>query len=105
MLVTDQDQQVDKDTPQQLIVFSFVFTGIAAFAVDFFRKYMWEIWTGWTFLAVGCGLFSVWDQSSSTAMTASFQVIAGLALAQYSAFLQSQCKPVLHLMTRGSQWE
>jgi hypothetical protein len=60
------------------IVFSFVFTAIAAFAVDVFRKYMWEIWTGWTFLAVGCGLFSVWDQSSSTAMTASFQVIAGI---------------------------
>ena len=58
----------------------FVFTGIAAFAVDFFRKYLWEIWTGWVFLAVGCGIFSVWDQSSSTAMTAGFQVIAGIGI-------------------------
>ncbi|KAI2706244.1 hypothetical protein CBS147372_155 [Penicillium roqueforti] len=32
----------------------FVFTGIAAFAVDFFRRYIWEIWAGWVFLAVGC---------------------------------------------------
>lgn len=58
----------------------FVFTGIAAFAVDFFRKYRWEIWTGWIFLAVGCGIFSLWDQSSSLAMTASFQVIAGIGI-------------------------
>lgn len=58
----------------------FVFTGIAAFAVDFFRKYRWEIWTGWVFLAVGCGIFSLWDQSSSLAMTASFQVIAGIGI-------------------------
>ncbi|KAJ5634915.1 hypothetical protein N7528_002757 [Penicillium herquei] len=58
----------------------FVFTGIAAFAVDFFRKYRWEIWTGWVFLAVGCGIFSLWDRSSSLAMTASFQVIAGIGI-------------------------
>ncbi|OQD94271.1 hypothetical protein PENSOL_c027G03141 [Penicillium solitum] len=58
----------------------FVFTGIAAFAVDFFRKYLWEIWTGWVFLAVGCGIFSVWDQSSSTAMIVGFQVIAGIGI-------------------------
>ncbi|KAJ5728544.1 MFS general substrate transporter [Penicillium malachiteum] len=58
----------------------FVFTGIAAFAVDFFRKYRWEIWTGWAFLAVGCGIFSLWDRSSSLAITASFQVIAGIGI-------------------------
>ncbi|KAE8369551.1 major facilitator superfamily domain-containing protein [Aspergillus caelatus] len=29
------------------------FTGIAAWAVDIFRHYRWEIWTGWVFLAVG----------------------------------------------------
>ncbi|KAJ5371909.1 hypothetical protein N7517_003915 [Penicillium concentricum] len=46
----------------------FVFTGIAAFGVDCFRRYLWEIWTGWVFLAVGC------------AMTASFQVIAGIGI-------------------------
>ncbi|KAI2721014.1 hypothetical protein CBS147332_4254 [Penicillium roqueforti] len=58
----------------------FVFTGIAAFAVDFFRRYIWEIWAGWVFLAVGCGIFSLWDQSSSVAMTAGFQVIAGIGI-------------------------
>ncbi|KAL1849090.1 hypothetical protein Plec18170_007749 [Paecilomyces lecythidis] len=58
----------------------FVFTGIAAFAVDFFRRYRWEIWIGWVFLAVGCGIFSLWSQSSSLAMTAGFQVIAGIGI-------------------------
>ncbi|KAI3141819.1 hypothetical protein DTO012A7_5036 [Penicillium roqueforti] len=58
----------------------FVFTGIAAFAVDFFRRYIWEIWAGWVFLAVGCGIFSLWDRSSSVAMTAGFQVIAGIGI-------------------------
>ncbi|KAL4966991.1 putative efflux pump antibiotic resistance protein [Aspergillus stella-maris] len=58
----------------------FVFTGIAAFAVDFFRKYRWEIWTGWVFLAVGCGIFAVWDRGSSRVLTASFQVIAGIGI-------------------------
>lgn len=53
----------------------FVFTGIAAFAVDFFRKYRWEIWTGWVFLAVGSGIFALWDRGSS-----SFQVIAGIGI-------------------------
>ncbi|KAL6233148.1 hypothetical protein BDW75DRAFT_242268 [Aspergillus navahoensis] len=58
----------------------FVFTGIAAFAVDFFRKYRWEIWTGWVFLAVGCGIFALWDRGSSRAVTAGFQVVAGIGI-------------------------
>ncbi|KAJ5992460.1 MFS general substrate transporter [Penicillium sp. IBT 35674x] len=58
----------------------FVFTGIAAWAVDFFRKYRWEIWVGWVFLAAGVGILSLWSQSSSLAMTASFQVIAGIGI-------------------------
>ncbi|RDW86611.1 MFS-type transporter sphD [Aspergillus mulundensis] len=58
----------------------FVFTGIAAFAVDFFRQYRWEIWGGWVFLAVGSGVFALWDRDSSRAMTASFQVIAGIGI-------------------------
>ena len=57
-----------------------VFTGIAAAGVDYFRKYLWEIWVGWTFLAVGIGLFSLWTRESSLAVTASFQVIAGIGL-------------------------
>ncbi|KAJ5761265.1 Siderophore transporter RhtX family [Penicillium odoratum] len=58
----------------------YVFTGIAAFAVDVLRRYKWEIWAGWVFLAVGCGIFSPWDQSSSVAKTAGFQVIAGIGI-------------------------
>lgn len=57
-----------------------VFTGIAAAGVDYFHKYLWEIWTGWAFLAVGVGLISLYTKDSSLAMTASFQVIAGIGV-------------------------
>ncbi|SLM40557.1 mfs transporter [Lasallia pustulata] len=56
------------------------FTGITAAGVDYFRKYLWEIWAGWVFLAVGVGLFSLLTRESSLAVTASFQVIAGIGL-------------------------
>lgn len=60
-----------------LVVFM---SGAAAFAVEAFRKYRWEIWIGWILLAVGVGLMSIWDKNSSLAETASFQVIAGIGL-------------------------
>ncbi|KAL1966892.1 hypothetical protein VTN77DRAFT_3857 [Rasamsonia byssochlamydoides] len=56
------------------------FTGIAAWAVEYIRHYRWEIWLGWVLLAVGVGLFSLWDGDSSLAATASFQVIAGIGI-------------------------
>ncbi|KAF1822912.1 MFS general substrate transporter [Dissoconium aciculare CBS 342.82] len=57
-----------------------VFTGIAAAGIDYFKKYLWELWAGWIFLTVGVGLFCIWDRNSSLAITASFQVIAGIGL-------------------------
>jgi hypothetical protein len=57
-----------------------VFTGAGAVTVDYVRRYTWVIWTGWVFLAAGVGLLIMWDSSSSVAMMASFQVIAGIGL-------------------------
>lgn len=56
------------------------FTGIAAYAVDYIRKYRWEIWLGWIFLTVGAGLFSLWDRHTSVAARASYQVICGIGV-------------------------
>ena len=57
-----------------------VFTGIAAAGVDYFHKYLWEIWAGWLFLVVGVGLFSTWATDASLAATGSFQVICGIGV-------------------------
>lgn len=56
------------------------FTGIAAWALDYIRTYRWEIWGGWVFLTVGVGLFSIWHRGTELAMTASFQIIAGIGI-------------------------
>ncbi|KAK9413659.1 putative Major facilitator superfamily (MFS) profile domain-containing protein [Seiridium unicorne] len=61
-----------------------VLIGVAAWAVDFFRHYRWEMWVGWVFLAVGTRVFSLWDNhgsdSSARAATVGFQAIAGIGL-------------------------
>jgi MFS family permease len=56
------------------------FTGIAAMGVEWTRRYRWEIWLGWIFLAVGVGLFALWGTTHNTAMIAGFQVVAGIGL-------------------------
>ncbi|PYI06454.1 putative efflux pump antibiotic resistance protein [Aspergillus sclerotiicarbonarius CBS 121057] len=56
------------------------FTGIAAWALEYFRNYRWEIWGGWVFLTVGVGLLSLWNGGTDLAMTASFQAIAGVGI-------------------------
>ncbi|KAK6217924.1 hypothetical protein LQW54_003212 [Pestalotiopsis sp. IQ-011] len=64
--------------------FVMVFTGVAAWAVELFRHYRWEIWLGWILLAVGTGLFGLWDShgtaTSTRAATAGFQAIAGIGI-------------------------
>ncbi|ETS83877.1 hypothetical protein PFICI_05753 [Pestalotiopsis fici W106-1] len=64
--------------------FVMVFTGVAAWAVELFRHYRWEIWVGWAFLAVGTGIFALWDSNgtagSTRAATAGFQAIAGIGI-------------------------
>ena len=59
-----------------LIFFSFVI-GIV---VDHFRRYIWQLWFAWITTAVGTGLFALWDEHSSLAATASFQVLAAIGL-------------------------
>ncbi|KAI1098290.1 putative efflux pump antibiotic resistance protein [Jackrogersella minutella] len=56
------------------------FTGIAALGVEWTRKYLWEIWLGWVFAAVGSGLFGLWGSQTTLAESASFQVIAAIGL-------------------------
>lgn len=56
------------------------FSGLAAWVVEYFRHYRWEIWLGWVLLTVGTGLFTIWDVDSSLAIKASFQVIAGIGM-------------------------
>ncbi|KAF1733868.1 putative transporter [Beauveria bassiana] len=56
------------------------FTAIAAFAVEYSRRYLWQIWIGWVLLTVGTGLFGLWHIEQGMAMTASFQVIAGIGI-------------------------
>ena len=57
-----------------------IFTGIAAAGVDYVRKYFWDIWAGWAFLAVGVGRFFLLTKESSLAVTASLQIIAGIGI-------------------------
>ncbi|KAM3534173.1 hypothetical protein MY4038_002563 [Beauveria bassiana] len=56
------------------------FTAIAACAVEYSRRYLWQIWIGWVLLTVGTGLFGLWHIEQGMAMTASFQVIAGIGI-------------------------
>lgn len=64
--------------------FVMVFTGAAAWAVEYFRHYRWELWTGWVLLAVGTGTFALWDSQGSAvstrAMTVGLQGIAGVGI-------------------------
>ncbi|KAI1759448.1 putative efflux pump antibiotic resistance protein [Hypoxylon sp. FL1150] len=54
------------------------FTGIAALGVEWSRKYVWEIWLGWLFCAVGVGLLGLWGSDTTLAESSSFQVIAAI---------------------------
>ncbi|KAJ6779890.1 hypothetical protein PWT90_08662 [Aphanocladium album] len=56
------------------------FTAIAAFAVEYSRRYLWQIWLGWLLLTVGTGLFGLWRIGQGMALTATFQVIAGIGI-------------------------
>lgn len=62
------------------VVVLVAFTAIAAFGVEYSRRYLWEVWAGWVLLTVGTGLFSLWHVDQGMAMTASFQVIAGVGI-------------------------
>ncbi|KUI72225.1 hypothetical protein VM1G_08024 [Cytospora mali] len=80
-------QAVYLETPLQsalsLIPFYIVlmaFTGLGAMAVEWSRRYRWEIWLGWVLTAVGVGLFSLWGTQRSIAQSAGFQTVAAVGL-------------------------
>lgn len=56
------------------------FTGIAALGVEWTRRYVWEIWLGWIFAAVGVGLLGLWGSETTLAESSGFQVIAAIGL-------------------------
>ncbi|PWY64325.1 hypothetical protein BO83DRAFT_402441 [Aspergillus eucalypticola CBS 122712] len=49
-------------------------------SLDYIRTYRWEIRGGWVSLRVGVGLFAMWHRDTEQAMTASFQIIAGIGI-------------------------
>ncbi|KUI56348.1 hypothetical protein VP1G_03732 [Cytospora mali] len=80
-------QAVYLETPLQsalsLIPFYIVlmaFTGLGAMAVEWSRRYRWQIWLGWVLTAVGVGLFSIWGTQRSIAQSAGFQTVAAVGL-------------------------
>lgn len=56
------------------------FALLSGVAVEITRRYTWQFWASWVFIAVGMGLFSLMDRYSSVAETAGFQIIAGVGL-------------------------
>ncbi|KAK4160329.1 major facilitator superfamily domain-containing protein [Cladorrhinum sp. PSN259] len=57
------------------------FTGISAMGVEWTRRYLWLIWSGWVLLTIGVGLFGLWDvEQSSLGKTVGIQVVAAVGL-------------------------
>lgn len=56
------------------------FSIISAVAIEYIRRYRWEIWLSWILMACGVGLWDLLRQSSSAAAISSFQVIAGMGI-------------------------
>lgn len=56
------------------------FALLSGVAVEMTRRYTWQFWASWVFIAVGLGLFSLMSTASSVAETAGFQLVAGVGL-------------------------
>lgn len=56
------------------------FAVLAAFAIDYCRRYCWSIWTGWTLTTVGMGLMSLLAQNSGQATRSCLQLVAGTGI-------------------------
>lgn len=75
------------DKPLRAVVESFPlsltvtpFAVLAAFAIDYSRRYCWAIWTGWTLTTVGMGLMSLLAQNSSQTTRSCLQLVAGTGI-------------------------
>ncbi|KAI9817372.1 MAG: hypothetical protein M1832_004679 [Thelocarpon impressellum] len=51
---------------------------VAAFAIQWTRRYRWCIWSGWVFLAVGMGCMSLFGYRTSKSVLDGVQVVAGI---------------------------
>ena len=56
------------------------FALLSGVAVEVSRRYLWQFWVSWISIAVGVGIWSMWDNGSSVAETAGFQIVAGVGL-------------------------
>ncbi|CAG8955556.1 hypothetical protein HYFRA_00009510 [Hymenoscyphus fraxineus] len=56
------------------------FSIIAAIVVEVVRRYRWIIIVAWVFAASGIGLWALWGDNSSLAVTASTQIIFGIGV-------------------------
>ncbi|KAK2848493.1 hypothetical protein FQN49_005667 [Arthroderma sp. PD_2] len=54
--------------------------GLSPVAVSYFRKYLWNIWLGWVFLAVGAGLLYLIGEDASMAFRAGMPVVVGVGM-------------------------
>ncbi|KAF2679795.1 MFS general substrate transporter [Lentithecium fluviatile CBS 122367] len=80
---------------------SVAFSVIAAVAVEMIRKYRFLILGSWVFAAVGAGLLALWDQSSSLAVKASFQVILGIGTGTLFSVLMIPIQACVHVDDMG----
>jgi MFS family permease len=78
-------QAIKREAPLQsavsimpLSVITVVFAMLSPILVEQIRRYRLNIWLGWIFLAIGMGLLSVWNQTSSKAVLSIVQVIAAV---------------------------
>ena len=63
------------------------FSVIAAVGVEFVRKYRVGIIASWIMIATGCGLWALWQRSSSLALKSGLQVVAGLGIGNLFSLL------------------
>lgn len=56
------------------------FAIVAAFGIDYVRRYCWAVWTGWILTTVGMGLMSLIALGSSQASRSGLQIVAGTGL-------------------------
>ena len=63
------------------------FSIISAIVIEVYRKYRWIVISNWVFSALGMGLWALWGTSSSVALTAELQILAGAGIGTHFTVL------------------